>query len=129
MENEVYLLKAHESLAGAESEYVNGRFNNAANRCYYACFQAAIHALADAGIHSSGRQATWSHEGLQSAFVRDLISRRKRYPSDLRDVLTRTYLLRLTADYQHDMVSATQAGRALRRTRQFVQAVQEGGHQ
>ena len=33
-----YLEKAVESLAGAESEYVNGRYNNCANRCYYACF-------------------------------------------------------------------------------------------
>ena len=33
-----YLEKAAESLAGAESEYVNGRYNNCSNRCYYACF-------------------------------------------------------------------------------------------
>ena len=39
---ESFLVKAEESLAGAESEYVNGRYNNCANRCYYACFQAAI---------------------------------------------------------------------------------------
>ena len=40
-----FLAKAQESLAGAESEFAAGRYNNCANRCYYACFQAAIHAL------------------------------------------------------------------------------------
>jgi uncharacterized protein (UPF0332 family) len=34
----IYLEKAEESLAGAESELANGRYNNCANRCYYACF-------------------------------------------------------------------------------------------
>lgn len=123
----VYLRKAVESLAGAESEYANSRYNNAANRCYYACFQAAVHALAQAGVSWTGAQATWSHEAVQASFARELISRRKRYSADLRDVLIRTYLLRLTADYREDAVSATQASRALRRARQFVQAVQEGG--
>ena len=41
----IFLDKAAESFAGAESELANGRFNNCANRCYYACFQAAIVAL------------------------------------------------------------------------------------
>jgi uncharacterized protein (UPF0332 family) len=46
-----YLEKAIESLAGAESEFANRRYNNCANRCYYAMFQAAIAALMAAGIH------------------------------------------------------------------------------
>jgi uncharacterized protein (UPF0332 family) len=41
----IYLAKASESLLTAESEFVNGRYNSCANRCYYACFQAAIAAL------------------------------------------------------------------------------------
>ena len=31
----VYLAKATESLLTAESEFVNGRYNSCANRCYY----------------------------------------------------------------------------------------------
>ena len=31
-----YLDKAIKSLAGAESEYANRRYNNCANRCYHA---------------------------------------------------------------------------------------------
>lgn len=38
----LYLARAEESLLGAESECAQGRANNAAHRCYYACFQAAI---------------------------------------------------------------------------------------
>jgi uncharacterized protein (UPF0332 family) len=38
----VYLAKAEESLLGAISELEQGRYNNSANRAYYACFQAAI---------------------------------------------------------------------------------------
>lgn len=30
---QIYLFKAEESLAGAESEFINGRYNNTANRC------------------------------------------------------------------------------------------------
>ena len=37
-----FLDKALESLAGAESEFVNERYNNTANRAYYAVFHAAI---------------------------------------------------------------------------------------
>ena len=45
-----FLNKAVESLIGAESEFSNRRYNNTANRAYYACFQAAIAALQRAGI-------------------------------------------------------------------------------
>ncbi len=47
---QVYLEKARESLAGADSERGNHRYNNCANRAYYACFQAAITMLLDAGV-------------------------------------------------------------------------------
>ena len=49
-ESEQYLAKALRSLQGAESEFANKRFDNAANRAYYACFQAALAALSNAGI-------------------------------------------------------------------------------
>ena len=50
----VFLDRARESLVGAESEFVNHRYNNSANRSYYAVFQAAIYALLAAGIRSPG---------------------------------------------------------------------------
>ena len=121
----VYLRKAEESLAGAESEFANGRYHNCANRCYYACFQAAIHALLGATIRPRG-EGNWGHEFVQAEFVGQLINRRKRYPANLCDVLARTIVLRHTADYTTDLVTETQAIRAVRRTREFVAAVQAG---
>ena len=122
----IFLLNAQESLAGAESELANGRYNNCANRCYYACFQAAISALLAAGIHSRNPQGRWGHDFVQAEFVGQLINRRKLYPTALRDALERTYTLRQTADYQVEQVAERQAIRAVRRTRQFVDAIRAG---
>src|SRR6476620_4312898 len=94
----LFLDKAEECLAGAESELANGRYNNCANRSYYATFQAAIAALQQAGTQARGGQ--WGHDYVQAAFVGQLLNRRKRYPSALRDVLSRNYKLREVADYR-----------------------------
>ena len=55
----LYLIKAEGSLLGAESEFTHGRYNNVANRCYYACFQAAVAALHQAGIPHVAAGVTW----------------------------------------------------------------------
>jgi uncharacterized protein (UPF0332 family) len=120
----IYLAKATESLLTAESEYVNGRYNSCANRCYYSCFQAAIVALLREGIRPRGQ---WSHEFVQAQFVGVLINQRKRYDSDLRRVLADNQILRDQADYRAELVTPTQAGRALRRSRMLVTAVQQRG--
>jgi uncharacterized protein (UPF0332 family) len=123
----LFLEKSLESLAGAESEFANDRYNNCANRCYYACFQAAIVALTRAGISPPGQAGAWSHAFVPAQFDRELINRRKLYPTDLRGVLARNHDLRRRADYASNLVSQTEANRALRRTRGFVHAVQAGG--
>jgi uncharacterized protein (UPF0332 family) len=123
--DEAFLAKAQQSFLGAESEFVNGRYDNCANRCYYACFQAAIYALVLEGIRPVGPQAEWGHAFVQSRFAGDLIGRRKRYRASLRDVLSRNLLLRHTADYKVNQVSETQASRALRRTFEFISAIEE----
>jgi uncharacterized protein (UPF0332 family) len=122
----LYLSKAAESLAGADSELANGRYNNCANRCYYACFQAAIAALMHEGIQPRGASGEWSHEYVPSQFDGVLIYRRSRYPTTLRGILGQSYTLRQKADYNADDVSQTQAERAVRRCRLFVEAVQSG---
>jgi uncharacterized protein (UPF0332 family) len=71
-----FLTKAEESLAGAESEFVNDRYNNSANRAYYACFQAAVHALLGVDIRPPATTEQWGHEFVQARFVGDLINRR-----------------------------------------------------
>lgn len=115
--------KARESLAGAELEFDNGWYNNCANRAYYACFQAAIHALEQAGIQPAGRPPRWGHDYVQAHFAGQLVNRRKLYPSALHETLLRSYGLRQAADYRRDFVSETQADRAMRRTRPFLAAI------
>lgn len=118
---QIFFAKAEECLAGAESEFVNGRYNNAANRCYYACFHAAIAALAREGIESKGSH--WSHAFVQAQFAGDLINRRKVYPASLRDTLNQNLALRHRADYELQYISEPQAWRSLRRTRTFIEAI------
>ena len=127
----LYMVKAEESLLGAESELVQGRYNNAVNRCYYACFQAAVAALRQASISPPGGRGDWSHAFVQSAFVGQLINRRKRYSTGLRQVLARNLTLRHKADYDLDLVTQRQAERAVQRTRDFVGAIREqvDGHE
>ena len=108
----IYLAKAAESLQTAESEFANGRYNSCANRCYYACFQAAIAA---------------SHAFVQGQFVGVFINQRHLYDTQLRRVLADNQHLREKADYRPELVNATQASRALRRTRTFVAAVRQRG--
>jgi uncharacterized protein (UPF0332 family) len=122
-ENASYLAKAEESLFGAESEHANQRYQNCANRAYYACYQAAVAALLQAGIRPRG--ARWGHDTVQAQFAGELINRQKRYPAELRDTFDRLFLLRQTADYELELVSEIQAARAIRRARSFVAAIQE----
>lgn len=78
IEIEAWATKAGLSFMGAASEFTNGRYDNAVNRCYYASFQAAIAALLRANIRPSGRD--WGHDFVQAQFAGQLITRRKRYP-------------------------------------------------
>jgi uncharacterized protein (UPF0332 family) len=118
----IFLAKAVESLRTAESEFANGRYNSCANRCYYACFQAAVAALLHEGIRPRG---DWGHDFVQGQFVGQLINRRKRYSSDLQHVLAENQTLRNIADYRSRLVTQAQTGRALGRARMFVNAVEQ----
>ena len=69
----------------------------------------------------------WSHEFVQAQFVGQLINRRKRYDADLRRVLSDNQSLRDKADYRPELVTQTQASRALSRSRTFVHAVRQRG--
>lgn len=118
-----YLRRAEESLEGAASEYVNRRYNNSANRSYYACFQAAIYALLRAGIQPAGHREEWGHAFVQAQFVGQLINRRHLYPTALRNTLEQNYRLREVADYRRDPVSEVRVARAVRRAEEFLAAI------
>jgi hypothetical protein len=66
----IYLTKAEESLRGAESEFAQGRYNNAANRCYYACFQADVAALHHASVAPRGDRTSSRPFGSRCAPMR-----------------------------------------------------------
>lgn len=122
---EEFLAKAEESLAGAEAELAANRYNNCANRAYYACFQAAMYALWHAGIRPPGSGVRWNHDFVQAEFVGRLINRRKLYPPELRDTLHRSYDLREIADYKTRRVTAVEAHHVVRRSRDLVRAVRQ----
>src|SRR5215208_3985493 len=119
----VFRDKARESLAGGVSKFVNHQYNNSANRSYYAVYQAAIHALLTAGIRSPGATNHWGHDYVQAQFVGQLINRRNRYPTDLRNMFEQNYRLREAADYRRDPVTEVRAARAVQRAETFVTAV------
>lgn len=125
VDDDVWLEKATENLASAQSELINGRFNSCANRCYYACFHAAIGALVRADVRPRGGANQWSHDFVQAQFAGELVNRRKLYPPELRSTLAQNYALRRTADYTTDTVTATRAVRAVARSESFVYAVRE----
>jgi uncharacterized protein (UPF0332 family) len=118
----VYLAKAQESLETAESELEYGRYNSSANRCYYACFQAAIAALLREGIRASGNQ--WGHDFVQARFNGELINRRKRYGVNLRQTLAENQELRDEADYGTESVTRIEVSRAFGKAQRFVDAVE-----
>lgn len=122
---EVFLAKGRQSLDGAASEFEVRRYDNCANRAYYACFLAAVAVLIEAGARSPSRGGRWSHEFVQAQFVGQLINRRKLYPASLRQTLTITREIRHKADYQGYHVRQREAARALRLAREMVESLQE----
>jgi uncharacterized protein (UPF0332 family) len=120
-ESERYLRKAHESLASAEAELEAGRHNSAANRAYYAAFQAAVAALIYWQVRAPGTE--WQHRFVQAEFAVRLINRRKVFSADLRSSLEHLFKLRIKADYESIDVPAKSSTRAVGRAHAFVSAL------
>ena len=120
-EAERYLAKASESLASARADARARRYNSAANRAYYAAFQAAVAALIDAGVRPANDD--WSHRFVMGQFSGKLIRRRKLLPSALRSTLGALFDRRVTADYSAEDVSARDAGDSVKRADRLVVAV------
>jgi hypothetical protein len=81
-------------------------------------------ALLREGIRPRGQ---WSHAFVQAQFVGGLLNQRHLYYRELRRVLSDNQSQRDKADYRAELVTATQAGRALRRSRTFVAALRQRG--
>ena len=118
-----YLAKAHENLAGAESELTHGRTNSCTRSAYYACFHAAIAALLHAGLMAPDPACGWGHDWVHASFVGQLIQRRKVYPASLRRSLPDLLVLRHKGDYRVTHVSQREAQQAVRHAQTFVHVV------
>ena len=118
-----FLAKAHESMTGARVESEGGRFNNSANRSYYAVFQAGIHALMTEGVGLPGGGTEWGHAYVDSQFSGLLVNRRHIYEGTLRSVIGDNRKLREDADYTTGNVSQIRASRALQRAERMVRAI------
>jgi len=112
-------------VTGARVELEGGRFNNSANRAYYACFQAAIHALQVEGVRLPGGGTEWGHAFVDAQFVGLLINRRHIYESSLRSIIRDDRKLREDADYTAVSVSQVRASRALQRAERLVAMVMQ----
>lgn len=117
----VDLDRAKESLKAAELCLREGLVNSAASRAYYAMFQSAHVAMSAAGFPRD----EWSHYGLQVAFTRELIYRKKLYSGTLREHLSSSLMVRQTADYGLEGTSKKIAQRLVRRASVFVAAIEE----
>lgn len=122
MKKSPFLQKARECIEAARILMEQGCPNSAANRTYYAAFQAARAAIATAGASTPGDK--WSHESVQARFSL-LIHRQKLYPSNLRSYLSELRATRHLADYTEDMISLRMAKDALRLAEEFVVAIEK----
>jgi uncharacterized protein (UPF0332 family) len=120
-EAERYLRKARESLASAKADARARRYNSAANRAYYAAFQAAVAALIFYRVRHADTE--WQHRFVTEEFSGKLIRRRKEFGSSLRSVLPQLFELRITADYGLDDVPKRDATLSVSRANEVVAAV------
>ncbi len=120
-EAERYLRKARESLASAKADARARRYNSAANRAYYAAFQAAVAALIFYRVRSADSE--WQHRFVAEEFSGKLIRRRKEFAASLGNALPQLFQLRIKADYELNDVSKRDADRAAGRANELVDAV------
>ena len=120
-EAEAFLRKARESLPSAEADLRARRFNSAANRAYYAAFQASVAILIENGIRPRGD--AWEHRFVISQVSGKLIRRRKVLPARFGGTLDRLLKTRLVADYRPEAVSKRTAENYVREARMIVRSI------
>lgn len=120
-EAERYLRKARASLASAAADVRAKRYNSAANRAYYAAFQAAVAALIHWRVRSA--ETKWEHRFVSEEFSGKLIRGRKVFGGEFAGTLNRLFSIRLTGDYRDVDVSRGDGNAAHRKSERFVSAI------
>jgi uncharacterized protein (UPF0332 family) len=110
-----FLTKAQENLQDAEVAFEAGRYNAAANRAYYAAFQAAIATLAEENVRHDKNPHSW----VQAQFNERLIKARRYYPSKLSSYLMDMQKIRDNADYKTTMINKKTAKEQLQQSKEF----------
>ncbi len=128
MDHQIWIDKAGENLAAAQTCFDHGHFNACANRLYYAMFHAAVAILAKKGLLAITQKI--GHDWLQANFSRQLIHQRKTFNAKFRSYLSDAQSLRDIADYKLFSVSKNAALGELRKAKEFVHAItQEVSHE
>ena len=112
--------KALRAIVSAKLLNAAGDTDGAANRAYYAMYDAAIAALAWAGGADEGSPRT--HSGLIARFGQRLVQSGKVSP-ELGRSINRVQELRLSADYVAASVSLERAEWAIHEAEAFVAAI------
>jgi uncharacterized protein (UPF0332 family) len=120
----IYLAKAEQCLAGAALAVAHEQYNNAANRAYYAAFQAAIAALRAAGVEPPTPRY-WSHDFVLREYCARLARPHGAYPPRSAPLFKALQDERLKADYEIEMLGRKSGERALALAREFVAAVRQ----
>jgi uncharacterized protein (UPF0332 family) len=120
----IYLAKAEQCLAGAAQAVAHGQYNNAANRAYYAAFQAAIAALRTAGVEPSTPRY-WGHDFVLREYCARLARPAGGYPPASAPVFKALQDERLKADYEVELLTRESGEHALALAREFVAAVRQ----
>src|SRR5213078_3068647 len=111
-------------LAGAQLAVDHGQYNNAANRAYYAAFQAAIAALIGAGV-APPTPRYWSHDFVLREYCERHACRGRGFGPGSGTVLKALQDERLKADYEIELLERPSGERALALGQQFVASVRE----
>jgi uncharacterized protein (UPF0332 family) len=120
----IYLAKADQCLAGAALAVAHGQYNNAANRAYYAAFQAAIAALRTAGVEPPTPRY-WGHDFVLREYCARLARPHGNYPPESAPIFKALQDERLKADYEIELLSRDSGERALALAQEFVVAVRQ----
>jgi uncharacterized protein (UPF0332 family) len=114
--------RAQESLASAKADAAAGRYNCAANRAYYAAFQAAIAALIHTDIAPDGGQ--WQHRFVNGQFSGKLVRRRKLLDKAFPAMMDDLFRMRVVGDYEPANVARRDASRGSVNAGRIVEGVQ-----
>lgn len=118
------MTKAETACSSARALLVLGDVDGAANRAYYAMFDAARAALLASGV-PVGLEIARTHSGLIGAFGKFLV-KSGAVSKDMGRLLNRAHEIRRLADYDEDSVELADARELVEQAATFVAAMSAG---